>query len=128
MRWFLSRDTAETTETGESKPNVRTRLSGDLSSPADALRHFEYPGVPPPSARVGDPKLKQRESEPVRLWHLWKYGTFAAVKGECPWSSIGVCGHATDRWCVVQASGVDRQSFLMATPREARVRRGQTVG
>lgn len=52
----------------------------------DLLKHFEAPGVPPPpSARVGDPKLKQREKEPMKLWHLWRYGAFVAMKGESLW-------------------------------------------
>ncbi|KAL7285552.1 hypothetical protein ACG7TL_000656 [Trametes sanguinea] len=82
MRWFLSsKATADVAEAEEPKPNVLARLSSDISSPPEALKHFEYPGVPPPpSSRVGDPKLKQRESEPLRLWHLWKFGAFAAVK------------------------------------------------
>ncbi|KAH9949401.1 Alpha/Beta hydrolase protein [Amylocystis lapponica] len=50
------------------------------SSPMDFLSHFESPDVLPPSARVGDPKLKQRESQPLRPWQLWKFGAFAAVK------------------------------------------------
>ncbi|KAH9920257.1 Alpha/Beta hydrolase protein [Epithele typhae] len=77
----LDRSNSEDTEPeGSPRPSVHTRHSGDFS-PVDALRHFEYPGIPlPPSARVGDPKAKQRENEPIRLWHLWKYGTFAAVK------------------------------------------------
>ena len=99
MNWFLSRVPSDVTEPEEPKPTVRTRLSEDLSSPADALRHFEYPGLPiPPSARVGDPKLKQRESEPVRLWHLWKYGAFAAVKGEHT-TSLGVHVRSVVREC-----------------------------
>ncbi|PSS29747.1 hypothetical protein PHLCEN_2v2895 [Hermanssonia centrifuga] len=54
---------------------------GAMSSLIELLRHFEAPGVPPPpSARVGDPKLKQREGKPIRLWDLWRYGAFVAVK------------------------------------------------
>ena len=83
MRWFtLPRLSSDTTEPEEPRPTVLKRPSLDVSTPSEALRHFERPGVPiPPSSRVGDPKLKQRESQPVRLWHLWKYGAFAAVKG-----------------------------------------------
>ncbi len=56
---------------------------GAMSSLIELLRHFEAPGVPPPpSARVGDPKLKQREGKPIRLWDLWRYGAFVAVKGK----------------------------------------------
>ncbi|RDX51889.1 hypothetical protein OH76DRAFT_1346167 [Lentinus brumalis] len=53
-----------------------------MSTPTEALRHFESPGVTiPPSSRVGDPKLKRRETQPVRLlWHMWQYGAFVAVK------------------------------------------------
>ncbi|KAJ3553417.1 hypothetical protein NM688_g3626 [Phlebia brevispora] len=51
------------------------------SAVTELLRHFEAPGLAlPPSARVGDPKLKQRESQPLRLWQLWRYGAFAALK------------------------------------------------
>lgn len=54
-----------------------------VQSPLIALlQHFENPGVSlPPSARVGDPKLKQRENQPPGLWHFWKYGVFVAKKG-----------------------------------------------
>lgn len=83
MRWILSRFNSDASQPEEPKPSVLTRHSADFSSPAEALRHYECPGVPPPpSSRVGDPKLKQRESEPLRIWHLWKYGAFAAMKGE----------------------------------------------
>ncbi|KAI0783326.1 Alpha/Beta hydrolase protein [Abortiporus biennis] len=45
------------------------------------LTHFETPSdVLPPSARVGDPKLKQRDGPTTRLWQIWKYGAFVAVK------------------------------------------------
>lgn len=51
-------------------------------SPIELLEYFSGPHVPlPPSARVGDPKLKQRESQKWGLWELWKAGTFVAVKG-----------------------------------------------
>ena len=52
-------------------------------SPSHLLQHFEKPGVPlPPSARVGDPKLKQRERQPMSLWQLSKLAAFGAAKGE----------------------------------------------
>lgn len=63
----------------EGKPRPKAAVSLPVK---ELLRHFESPGVPPPpSARVGDPKLKQRESQPFRLLDLWKYGAFAATKG-----------------------------------------------
>lgn len=46
------------------------------------LRHYEHGLSIPPSARIGDPKLKQKESVPLKLWQLWKYGAFAASKGK----------------------------------------------
>ncbi|KAH9929679.1 lipase/ esterase [Fomitopsis serialis] len=50
-------------------------------SPTDLLRHFEQSGVAlPPGARVGDPKLKQREQEPLSLWQLGKVAAFGAAK------------------------------------------------
>ncbi|KAI0699386.1 Alpha/Beta hydrolase protein [Cerioporus squamosus] len=81
MRWFLPRFSSDTAEPEEPRSVALKRPSVDVSTPTEALRHFESPGVPiPPSSRVGDPKLKQRESQPIRLWHLWQYGAFAAVK------------------------------------------------
>ncbi|KAJ8488129.1 hypothetical protein ONZ51_g3753 [Trametes cubensis] len=81
MRWFLSNKPSDIAQPEEPKPNVLARWSSDISSLPEALKHFESPGVPPPpSSRVGDPKLKQRESQPLRLWHWWKFGAFAAVK------------------------------------------------
>ncbi|KAI0778726.1 Alpha/Beta hydrolase protein [Trametes elegans] len=81
MRWFSSRASADTAQPEEPKPAVLPKLSARISDTPEALKHFECPGVPPPpSSRVGDPKLKQRESQPLRLWHWWKFGTFAAVK------------------------------------------------
>ena len=83
MRWFLSNKSSDIAQPEEPKPNVLARWSSDISSLPEALKHFQSPGVPPPpSSRVGDPKLKQRESQPLRLWHWWKFGAFAAVKGE----------------------------------------------
>ncbi|KAI0756250.1 Alpha/Beta hydrolase protein [Daedaleopsis nitida] len=81
MRWILSRFSSDASLPEEPRPTVLTKHSVDYSSPAEALRHYECPGVsPPPSSRVGDPKLKQRESQPLKLWHVWKYGAFAAMK------------------------------------------------
>ena len=116
MRWFnLSRVPSDVTEPEEPKPSVQTALLGHSFNPAEALRHYEYPGVPiPPSARVGDPRLKQRESEPLRLWHLWKYGTFAAVKGECLPGPFRIPCTSLHRRRVpfrAQASRTIRQSF-----------------
>lgn len=72
---FSSQQEAETEsdELEESPPALQV----------DLLRHYEVSGVPlPPSARVGDPSLKQRESQPIRLWHLWKLSLLIAVKGQ----------------------------------------------
>ena len=70
--------TPSLSETTTSTPS--TRSSSDA---IDLLRHFDNPDVPlPPSARVGDPTLKQRESQPLSPWQLWKFGAFAAVKSE----------------------------------------------
>lgn len=73
-----------------SQETDKTDLDQQPSSPVkELLRHFESPSLSlPPSSRVGDPKLKQRESQPIRVWHLWKYGAFAAMKGEC---SVVLC-------------------------------------
>ena len=68
-----------------NKPGSKLRSStSSLPEPvADLLKHFEAPGVPPPpSSRVGDPTLKQRESQPIKLWHLWRHAAFMAWKGE----------------------------------------------
>ena len=72
---------AENTEAPEAA--AKSRSQSPPAAPKDLLRHYASPGVPlPPSARIGDPKLKQREREPFRLTSLWKYGAFAAWKGE----------------------------------------------
>lgn len=83
-------------EAGLPKAEVKSRPKSPPPHVNELLRHFEAPGVPPPpSSRVGDPTLKQREYQPFRLVNLWKYGVFAATKGTCPvsWrvdlSSIG---------------------------------------
>ena len=61
-------------------------------SPSHLLQHFEKPGVPlPPSARVGDPKLKQRERQPLTLWQLSKLAAFGAAKGEFTFIHKLVC-------------------------------------
>jgi hypothetical protein len=74
-------ETAE--ETRPPKAEVKSRPNSVSLPVKELLRHFEAPGVPPPpSARVGDPKLKQKASEPFKLWDLWQYGAFAAWKGE----------------------------------------------
>ena len=86
MAWPLSlfAGSSEISDSSASDSSYgELRQPDDVVSPmAELLRHFEAPFVPPPpSSRVGDPKLKQRENEPIRLWHLWKYGAFAAMKG-----------------------------------------------
>lgn len=85
MRWFLSKAPADPVQPSEEpKPSVLAKLPTNIShsDPSEALKHFERPGVPPPSSRAGDPTLKQGEREPMRLWHWWKFGAFAAVKGK----------------------------------------------
>ena len=74
---------------GPPKAEVKSRPKSVALPVKELLRYFEAPGVPPPpSSRVGDPKLKQRASQPFKLTDLWKYGTFAAWKG-----ASGPCGH-----------------------------------
>ncbi|KAI1793186.1 Alpha/Beta hydrolase protein [Ganoderma leucocontextum] len=80
MRWLLPRVASDITEPEELRPTVLTRYSPDITANGEALRHFESSIAVPPSSRVGDPKLKQRESQPIRLWEFWKYGAFAAMK------------------------------------------------
>lgn len=78
---------ASDVETGPPKAEVKSRPK-TVSPVKELLRYFEAPGVPPPSSRVGDPNLKQRVSEPFKLTDLWRYGAFAAWKGERP--TLGV--------------------------------------
>lgn len=66
----------------ESAHNEDSTPSSQSAAPTALLEHFHGPDVPvPPSARIGDPTLKQRESQPWGLWQLWKAGKFAAAKG-----------------------------------------------
>nr|VWO94048.1 Hormone-sensitive lipase [Ganoderma boninense] len=80
MRWLLPRVASDVTDPEELRPTVLTTHSTDITADGEALRHFQSPIAVPPSSRVGDPKLKQRESQPIRLWEFWKYGAFAAMK------------------------------------------------
>ena len=48
-------------------------------SPSALLHYYATPGIPPPSARL-DPRLKPRETQPIRFWDLWRYGLIAASK------------------------------------------------
>lgn len=59
-----------------SSPTSSPQTKASLSS---LLRHYETPGVPPPSARV-DPTLKTEEPT-TKFWHVWKYGAAAVGKG-----------------------------------------------
>ncbi|PCH34152.1 hypothetical protein WOLCODRAFT_113251 [Wolfiporia cocos MD-104 SS10] len=63
-------------------PSRTTSASKDGgASPMQLLQHFASPGVPlPPSARVGDPRLKQRQGQPLSIWQLGKMGAVAAKK------------------------------------------------
>lgn len=120
MRWLLPRfASSPAPDPADSIPQVLAGHSVDISSPAEALRHFEYPGLaPPPSARVGDPKLKQRESQPLKLWHLWKFGTFAAMKGVYLLEEIRTSRSAG-------CYGKTRPGGLMADPAPQHVARGK---
>ncbi|OJT04454.1 Esterase [Trametes pubescens] len=83
MRWFLSKAPADPVQPSEEPtPSILSKRPTHISNsdPSEALKHYENPGVPPPSSRVGDPRLKQGQREPMRLWHWWKFGAFAAVK------------------------------------------------
>lgn len=84
MTWPLSLlVSGNTAETSPEKHSEKATEKSIEHSIASILRHYE-PGLSiPPSARIGDPKLKQKESVPVKLWQLWKYGAFAASKCEC---------------------------------------------
>lgn len=62
----------------EKSSSPRNHLNRSMSG---LLRHYETPGVSPPSSRI-DPRMKRRESTPIRLWDLWRYGALAASKGE----------------------------------------------
>ena len=78
-------DDAAPCAVGPPKAEVKSRPKSVALPVKELLRYFEAPGVPPPpSSRVGDPKLKQRASQPFKLTDLWKYGTFAAWKGASP--------------------------------------------
>ncbi|KAI0800729.1 Alpha/Beta hydrolase protein [Fomes fomentarius] len=125
MQWLLPRfaSSSSASDPAESMPQVLAGHSVDISSPAEALRHFEYPGLaPPPSARVGDPKLKQRESQPLKLWHLWKFGTFAAMKATTLAADVvshQIWGPRRKSWGIEMTllssmmRGVNRYSHLM---------------
>src|ERR1700720_175692 len=45
------------------------------------LRHYETPGVSPPSSRI-NPAFKQQVRQPMRIWDVWRYGAMVAFKGE----------------------------------------------
>ncbi|KAI0094480.1 Alpha/Beta hydrolase protein [Irpex rosettiformis] len=79
----LSKPASEIEPGARCKPSSTPQSSASLNAlpelVTDLLKHFEAPGVPP-SSRVGDPTLKQRESQPIRLWHLWKHVAFVAWK------------------------------------------------
>lgn len=63
------------------------------------LRHYETPGISPPSSRI-DPRLKRRETRPIRFWDVWRYGAVAAFKGEC----FGT-GSVEHRWLIFHSDG-----------------------
>ncbi|KAL0581087.1 hypothetical protein V5O48_000981 [Marasmius crinis-equi] len=70
-----SSSSPENVEESETEPH-----SEDSKRPLTAfLRHYSTPGVSPPSARI-DSSLKIQQRQPIRVWHLWKYGLLAAVK------------------------------------------------
>jgi len=66
------------TPTAPATPVPGTRTSP--SSLSALLRHFEKPGVTPPSSRV-DPSLRQQEYHSLTLWNVYRLGLLAAVKG-----------------------------------------------
>jgi hypothetical protein len=51
------------------------------ASLSSLLSHYQTPGVFPPSARQGL-VLNRQSTRPIRLWDMWKYGAFVALKGE----------------------------------------------
>jgi len=84
------KDTEDTENNGgtvtEAVSSTAKEVADATPSPTDLLRHFEQSGVAlPPGARVGDPKLKQREQQPMSLWQLGKVAAFGAAKGEPTW-------------------------------------------
>ncbi|KAG7099690.1 hypothetical protein E1B28_001512 [Marasmius oreades] len=66
-----------------SSPDHNTSSDAHSEDPKRSLNvflpHYSTPGVSPPSARI-ESGLKIRQRRPVRIWHLWKYGLFAAMK------------------------------------------------
>ncbi|KDQ63109.1 hypothetical protein JAAARDRAFT_29104 [Jaapia argillacea MUCL 33604] len=74
LPWPFGGSTVEDLGSSSDTDNLKRK-----SSMSALLRHYEAPGVPPPSARV-DPSVNQQERQPVRLWDIWKYGAFAAAK------------------------------------------------
>ena len=84
MTWPLSLLTSgNTTETSPTdEKSGKGKEKSIEHSVLSLLRHYE-PGLSiPPSARIGDPKLKQKETVPLKLWQMWKYGAVAASKCE----------------------------------------------
>ncbi|KAI0348172.1 hypothetical protein BDW22DRAFT_1435947 [Trametopsis cervina] len=69
------------TNTSEHESESTEREQFPSEPVAELLKYFEAPGVaPPPSSRVGDLKLKQREYRPLRPWQLWQHATFIVSK------------------------------------------------
>lgn len=57
----------------ESAPPPRKRSLSTL------LHHYETPGISPPSSRI-NPALKRQETQPIRIWDVWKYAVMLAFK------------------------------------------------
>ena len=71
LLWPLTRRNVDVPESPARKRSLSVLLS-----------YYDTPGVSPPSSRI-DPSLKQQETQPIRLWDVWKYGAFLATKGMC---------------------------------------------
>jgi hypothetical protein len=84
------------------------------ASLSSLLSHYQTPGVFPPSARQG-PLAKRQAARPMRLWDMWKYGAFVALKGEtCP-SSFAI---VSDGSCSATSIAGDVLSHHIWGPRK----------
>ncbi|THH13492.1 hypothetical protein EW146_g6728 [Bondarzewia mesenterica] len=69
-----SAQAVQTVTTGSAGRPIKRR-----SSVSTLLRHYEKPGIAPPSSRI-DPSLQQSEGRVISLWDAWKFAAFAAIK------------------------------------------------
>lgn len=97
LPWPLSRVVASngsTTASSSSSSSSTATLAISKTSPqapqpilkrrvsvSSLLRHYENPGVAPPSSRV-DPSVKQQDELSMTLWSAAKLGVVVAFKGE----------------------------------------------